>query len=143
MTASDILQKNGIKPSYHRIKILEYLIAGKHHPTVDEIYTNLVIAVPTLSKTTVYNTLNLFMKVDLVRRIAIEDNETRYDATVAEHGHFKCLQCKKIFDFPLDVESISAPELADFDIEEKKVYFQGTCPGCLGLIKNEKTGGKQ
>ena len=133
MTVGEILKKNGIKPSYHRMKILEYLLSEQHHPTVEEIYTNLVKEVPTLSKTTVYNTLNLFIQMELIRRIAIEDNETRYDATVSSHGHFKCLQCKKIFDFAIDVERISAPELVEFDIEEKRVYFQGTCPNCLGI----------
>ena len=53
------LKKEGIQPSYHRLKILEYLQAYRTHPTVDIIYKNLSKEIKTLSKTTVYNTLKL------------------------------------------------------------------------------------
>ncbi|MCW3490967.1 Fur family transcriptional regulator [Dethiobacter alkaliphilus] len=135
---SDILQNRGIKPSFHRLKILEYLLSGKKHPTVDEIYSELVKEVPTLSKTTVYNTLNLFAKAGLVRRINVEEHETRFDANTVSHGHFKCLRCNRIYDFTIDDTAMVTPGLNGFDIEEKKIYFQGTCPGCLGEIKTKK-----
>ena len=54
----NILSKNGIKPSLHRMKILDYLLKMKNHPTVDTIYKDISGDIPTLSKTTVYNTLN-------------------------------------------------------------------------------------
>ena len=38
---------------------MEYLMAHRTHPTVDEIYLALSPSIPTLSKTTVYNTLKL------------------------------------------------------------------------------------
>ncbi len=50
----------GIKPSYQRIKIYEYIFNNNIHPTVDNIYKKLLKEIPTLSKTTVYNTLKLF-----------------------------------------------------------------------------------
>jgi Fe2+ or Zn2+ uptake regulation protein len=127
----EILQQNKIKPSYHRIRILEYLISGKNHPTVDEIYTALVKEVPTLSKTTVYNTLNLLMDASLVKAITIEDNETRYDAVVTNHGHFKCTECSQIFDFAIDVDKVIVPDLRKFQVDQKNVYYQGICPTCL------------
>ncbi|EEG76804.1 Fur family transcriptional regulator [Dethiobacter alkaliphilus] len=129
---SDILQNSGIKPSFHRLKILDFLRSRKNHPTVDEIYSELVKEVPTLSKTTVYNTLKLFQEAGLVRRINVEEQETRFDADTASHGHFKCVQCKKIYDFIVDDAAIVTSDLKGFNIEVKKVYFQGTCPGCLG-----------
>ena len=53
------LQNHNIKPSVQRIAIMNYLIEHRTHPTVDEIYTALSPSIPTLSKTTVYNTLKL------------------------------------------------------------------------------------
>ena len=83
-----ILYEKGIKPSYARIKIYSYLQLNRMHPTVDEIYNALVNEIPTLSKTTVYNTLKLFESAGITRAITIEDNEARYDINVDNHGHF-------------------------------------------------------
>jgi len=54
------LKNHDIKPSYQRMKIFQYLLDNHVHPTVDTIYKALCPEIPTLSKTTVYNTLNLF-----------------------------------------------------------------------------------
>ena len=49
-----------IKPSYQRLRIFQYLLSHRTHPTVDEIHHALVAEMPTLSKTTVYNTCLLY-----------------------------------------------------------------------------------
>ena len=84
------LKSHGIKPSLQRIKIYEFLLNNYEHPTVDTIYKELMSDIPTLSKTTVYNTLNLFVDNEVANVIIIEDHEARYDAIVEPHGHFKC-----------------------------------------------------
>ena len=127
----ECLEKHNIRPSYHRIKVLEYLLSKKTHPTVDEIYSELAIELPTLSKTTVYNTLSLFIKEGLVRLVTTEDNETRYDANVADHGHFRCEQCGRIFDFLLNLDNVKTSGLEQFKVREKNVYYKGICPECL------------
>lgn len=129
---SDKLQSHHIKPSYPRVKIYEYLMAEKSHPTADEIYQRLALEIPTLSKTTVYNTLDLFVKENLVRRIVIDGHESRYDATVDEHGHFVCDSCGKIYDFSMDMSSLKLTTLLDgFQIREQDLYVRGICPGCF------------
>ena len=92
------LTSNNIKPSLQRIKIFEYLYENKDHPTVETIYSDLVGAIPTLSKTTVYNTLKLFIDNGITHTVTIEDNEVRYDAIMEEHAHFKCNDCGNVFD---------------------------------------------
>lgn len=125
------LLRRGIKPSYPRIKVLECLMVRENHPTVDQIYAELVREIPTLSKTTVYNTLNLLIQTDLAKLVTIEVNETRYDANTENHGHFKCKTCGTIYDFPIDVEELAADALKRFRVHEKDVYFKGVCPDCL------------
>ena len=122
---------HSIKPSYPRIKILEYMVNWKNHPTVDEIYSNLIKEMPTLSKTTVYNTLDLFIQNNLTRLISIEGHEARYDADISSHGHFKCIRCGRIFDFHVDIDSIQYSSLDHYTVFEKHLYFKGICPGCL------------
>jgi len=71
------LLEHNIKPSMQRIAIMEYLMNHPIHPSADDIYTALSPSMPTLSKTTVYNTLRLFseqgaaLMLTMMRRIQI------------------------------------------------------------------------
>lgn len=127
----DRLKSKDIRLSHQRLKVLEYLSCSKSHPTVEQIYTDLHKEVPTLSKTTIYNTLNILIKTGIVRVITIEDNETRYDLISENHGHFKCESCGKIYDFDIDIDSFSTEQLSNFKINDKSIYFKGICPECL------------
>jgi Fe2+ or Zn2+ uptake regulation protein len=124
------LKSRNIRLSHQRLKVLEYLTKNYTHPTVDQIYNGLHQDVPTLSKTTVYNTLNSLVDAGLVRVINIEDNETRYDIDTDNHGHFKCEKCRKIYDFKINMDSFDAHELDHFKIFDKNIYFKGICRQC-------------
>ena len=127
---STYLKEKGIKPSYQRMKIFDYLLKNRTHPTVDTIYKALAPEIPTLSKTTVYNTLNLFIEHNIVNIIVIEENETRYDVDTTIHAHFKCDSCETIYDLDLNPESLGISKLGDFQIAEQHIYFKGTCKSC-------------
>ena len=58
----EYLENEGVHPSYHRLKILEYLMNHRTHPTVERIPKEPSKEIPTLSKTTIYNTLKLFVR---------------------------------------------------------------------------------
>lgn len=124
------LQKNGIKPSLIRLKVYEYLINHKTHPTAEEVYTSLLQEIPTLSKTSVYNTLSLFVEKGLAQMITIEGNIARFDADTSVHGHFQCKICGKIYDFLISKDSIESSLDPSFETEEVCVYYKGTCPYC-------------
>lgn len=125
------LKNNDVKPSFQRIKIFEYLIQNNNHPTVEVIFKNLVDTIPTLSKTTVYNTLKLFIEKDIVKIVNIEDIETRYDADTSVHGHFKCKKCNEIYDFYVDLNKVNIQDLENFNINEYHIYLKGICNKCL------------
>jgi len=127
----DFLKSHEIKPSFQRIRIYEYLLNHRVHPTVDEIYQSLVVEIPTLSKTTVYNTLNLFIEKKITQLITIEENEARYDALTSVHGHFKCEKCEKVYDFETDIGHIDTSEISKFQVNQKHIYFHGVCEACL------------
>ena len=126
----EYFNSKNMKPSYPRIKIFEYLINNLTHPTVDEIYLSLVNEIPTLSKTTVYNTLKLFVDHNLATLVSIEDIETRYDVAVHNHGHFKCNNCGNIYDFAVDIDHIHVDDLNGFLIHEKQINLKGICRNC-------------
>ncbi len=128
---SSRLAEYNIRPSIQRIKVLDYLVKNQCHPNVDQIYKDLHNDIPTLSKTTVYNTMNLFVKAGLVKELTIKDNEIRYDIVTEIHGHFKCDRCSAISNFNVDIESLVVEELINFKIINRDVYFKGLCPKCL------------
>lgn len=128
---SNELKKKNIRLSNRRSKVLEYLCKNPNHPTVDQIYGDLHKAIPTLSKTTVYNILHTLLEAGLVRVINVEDNETRYDIIMRPHGHFKCVNCGAIFDFKINPDLFTAEELDGFEIVDRDVYFKGVCKKCL------------
>jgi len=133
---STTLINNYIRPSFQRIKVLEYLIKNQFHPTVDRIFKDLQNEIPTLSKSTVYNTLDLFVSVGLVRVLTIEDNETRYDIVTENHGHFKCEECGAIYNFKVDIDLLTTDELTGFKVQDRNVYFKGVCSKCLLNMNN-------
>lgn len=132
---SNELKKNNIRLTHQRLKVLEYLSNSTKHPTVEQIYKELKQEVPSLSKTTIYNTLNYLAELNLVKVLAIDDNEAHFDAVTETHGHFKCDSCGEIYDFDIQMDSCSTENLDNFKINEKVVYFKGTCPRCLSNIK--------
>lgn len=125
------LKKRNIQISYQRLKVIEYLMNNQCHPTVERIFSDLQSEIPTLSKTTVYNTLKMLVDEGLARMITIEDNETRYDIITENHGHFKCEACGQIYNFDVDFDSLGCDDLEGFKILDKGVYFKGICPRCL------------
>lgn len=137
---ADILHRKNLRPSYHRIRVLEYLYRQKDgHPTVDEIFDALSPEIPSLSKTTVYNTLHNLVEAGLARAVSIDGVQTRFDGTVSSHGHFKCDSCGAIINFPIDFDRLAIAGLDEFDVTQKDVYFRGQCPEC----RNYKTQRKE
>lgn len=126
----DCLKESGIKPSYQRIKIYEYLKENKDHPTVDNIYHALNTQIPTLSKTTVYNTLKIFIEKGIAMAITIDDNEVRFEANMETHGHFKCQACHRIYDFKVDFDAMAEDKLEGFEVFEQQLFFYGICKYC-------------
>jgi Fur family transcriptional regulator, peroxide stress response regulator len=118
-----------ISPSFTRVKILEFLKAAKHHPTVDDIYQRLVDELPTLSKTTVYNVLNLFEEKQLVKPLIFDKAITRYELMEDQHAHFQCNDCGHVYDIPKP--KVLLPQLqAGFTVVEEDVVLRGLCPAC-------------
>ncbi len=126
----EFLKSHQIKPSYQRLKVFEYLANTTAHPTVDTIYKALLPEIPTLSKTTVYNTLNLFVDQGIAQLITIEENEARYDADISSHGHFKCESCEQVLDFRMDLGELSIKGHEGCKIHHKHLYFKGVCKDC-------------
>ncbi|MCH5181237.1 MAG: transcriptional repressor [Prevotellaceae bacterium] len=132
-TATARLAMQQIRPSASRVAIMRYLLEHPAHPTADAIWRALQPAIPSLSKTTVYNTLKLFAERSIVETIDIDSENVRYDATIREHAHFRCDVCGSIHDIDLepaisDKISRNCPEA--FGKARVSVHLHGVCPRC-------------
>lgn len=107
---------------------MQYLLNNRTHPTADEVYLNLLPDIPTLSKTTVYNTMKLFIEQRVALQIDIDDRNARFDGVVEAHAHFYCRVCGCVKDLPLP--QIQEPEMSGLTVDETHVNFKGTCADC-------------
>lgn len=130
LNTAEYLKEKGIKPSYQRVRVLDYMLEKRNHPTVDMIYLALSPEIPTLSKTTVYNTVNLFLDKGVVQLIGIDEQEMRYDADMTVHGHFKCDACGRILDLRLNGDKPLFAGAEGLKIREMQFYLKGLCDAC-------------
>lgn len=125
------LESKGVKPSFQRLKILEYLLKHRNHPSVDTIFQALGDDIPTLSKTTVYNTLSLFTQKGIVASLTVVNNELRYDVLKDPHAHFQCAICSRLYDIPLKNDLFLTDFIEEHQVEDIQVTFKGVCKNCL------------
>ena len=125
------LQANKIKPTYIRLKILNYLEKNKIHPTAEGIYKALEKEIPTISRTSVYNTLNVFYEKGIVTPLFITGLEARFDINISPHHHFLCEKCGRIIDLDIECDYFKKGNVKGHRIIELHGYFKGTCRECL------------
>ncbi len=131
-----ILAEAGIRPSIQRIAVYSWLCEHPIHPDVETVYDALNPIYPTLSKTTVYNTLKLFEEKKIVQSLKIEDDKLRFDAEMKDHLHFKCIKCNGIFDVFAGTEvsqlfnNISTMVPKGFSISKIQTNLWGICQNC-------------
>ena len=141
MNVYEYLLSYNVKPSVQRIAIMDYLLKHKTHPSIDDIYLALSKSIPTLSKTTVYNTLKLLTENGAAQMLTIDERNACFDGDITPHAHFQCKACGKIFDVFDMPENQSTESLKSegFCIDETQVYYIGLCPSCAKKkLKNEK-----
>ncbi|MDE5651027.1 MAG: transcriptional repressor, partial [Duncaniella sp.] len=112
-TTSDLLEQlsaHGVKPSAQRLLILRFLMENRVHPNVDEIYQALLPEHPTLSRTTVYNTLKLLTAAGIIRCIDVGGSYgARWDFSHHDHAHFLCMSCGHVTDVDFENHTPSFP----------------------------------
>ncbi|MEM2339591.1 MAG: Fur family transcriptional regulator [Nitrososphaerales archaeon] len=94
-----MLHQKGHKVTPQRLAICEILFSYKSHPTADEIYKRVSQKFPTISLSTIYQTLNLLMKLGLIQELGFPNISSRYDANTSPHIHIICPKCGNTQDY--------------------------------------------
>lgn len=132
---AEILSSHGIRPSVQRVAVLHYLRGVKTHPTVDAIYQDLLPQNPSLSRTTVYNTLQLLGENGLVLTLDFGEGFLRYDADCSPHCHFRCGGCGKVYDLMTPPPDCSGLLPAGFSLKGVQLSLFGLCDSCSKLAE--------
>jgi Fe2+ or Zn2+ uptake regulation protein len=136
-----MLKKRDLKVTSPRVRILQVLEGRSDHPTAEEIHSEVSKKVPSLSKTTVYSTLELFRQEGLVTVLTITPNELRYEFSEMVHFHLLCDDCGRIYDVEMGTHHIDSMLPEEHKVKEVHGYFRGTCKHCLEAdaeMKNEE-----
>jgi len=127
---SRMMYQRGIRPSLLRLAVLSQVANTRKHPTADDVFSELSSLYPSMSRTTVYNSLNLMVKSGIIKEVEVESGVRHYDyALQPQHSHFVCRFCGRIYDMDMP-EAMKEIELQGFDIEDMDVVFKGQCPEC-------------
>lgn len=121
-----LLRERGVQPSAQRVAVAKYALTTHDHPSADEVWERVRRTLPTISRATVYNTLNLFADKGLMSRHVIAEGRVVYDSVVEPHHHFIDDATGRIHDVPWDAIRVTGVEgLAGFDVRSHQVVMRG------------------
>ena len=108
------LESHGVMRTPQRVEIGQVLFARPQHLSAERILEALRTLGSSVSKATVYNTLNLFAQKGLVRIVTVDPTRLYYDSTTSEHHHFYDTDTGELTDIPAEeVEVSKLPRLPE------------------------------
>jgi Fe2+ or Zn2+ uptake regulation protein len=127
------LHQAGLQATWPRLLILAALERHQHHPTAEQLHQTLRKEYPSLSLSTVYQTLEAFLHTGLCRRVTDTADRLRVDGTPRDHDHAVCRVCGAIFDidcahFPLPPPPASLPH--DLVVTGWRLEYEVICVAC-------------
>ena len=98
--------KKFLKAGKHRItperfEVLDSALGRGGHFSADELYVEMKSGQSNVSRATVYNSLELLVKCEILVERHFGDNKTFYESSYnrQNHGHLICKVCGKIIEF--------------------------------------------
>ena len=142
MSCHITLQEKGHRLTPQRMLIIEALHNADQHISAEEIYEQLHSRYPYANISTVYRTLELLKKLDLVTETDFGEGRVRYHAAEkGHHHHLVCRSCGKI----IDLEEAALYPLKEtllqeygFDADLRHLAISGECSECRRK-KGDKT----
>lgn len=129
------LRKNGNRLTKQRQIIIDTLLNFSQPVTAQEIHKYLKNKKIAVDLTSVYRTLNLLSKMDIIRMAEFGEGKKRYEIIKKDdhHHHFVCDNCGSIKDIVIDEEKKILAGLKkrnNFQIKRHSLEFFGICVEC-------------
>ncbi len=129
---SAYLEKHRLRKTSERYAILEEIYRLDKHFDAESLYQSLREAGHSLSRATVYNTLDLLLQCDLVSKHQFDSSQAQYEKAYGfrQHDHLICLDCNRVLEFCdprlQEIES-TIGNLLNFKIQHHSLTLYGTC----------------
>lgn len=132
-TAEPLLRDAGLRVTRPRTAVLA---AVQDHPHVDcaTVYDVVRAVLPGVSRQVVFDCLNTFTEIGIVRRIEPAGSPARYELRHGDnHHHLVCRGCGAVADVDCVVGAapcMTADDQSGFVIDEAEVIYWGRCSTC-------------
>jgi Fur family ferric uptake transcriptional regulator len=95
------LRSKKLKLTSERVKILATIFGKNTHFNAEGLHTELKQQGQSVSRATIYRTLDLLVQCDLVRKNSLGSTHANYEAVLEDkhHDHLICLNCNRIIEF--------------------------------------------
>ena len=127
------ISENCLRVTEQRRIILEELKKVKSHHTANEIYDMVRKRLPKISLGTVYRNLEILSEAGMIQKLELAGTQKRFDGTVENHCHVRCLGCGRVEDISVDpIPAIDAAlkSQSEYKILWHRLEFMGLCPLC-------------
>lgn len=131
--AIEHLKEHKIIITPQRNAIITLLANSTSHPTVENIYEELLPQYPSMSMATVYNTIKMLKEHNMIKEIHVDEPSIHYDFNVEEHYHVVCKSCGKIVDVSVPLEETFGETFENksgFKIDTYDLKLKGLCREC-------------
>lgn len=129
----ELMRARGGRITPQRIAVIDAISESTTHPTVDEIFDEVVAKQPSLSRKTVYQIVNDLADLGAISLVDVGTGQVRIDPTVEqEHDHFVCRNCAQIFDIPQNRKPKPSEDALTYgQIDSVDIVYRGYCKSCM------------
>ena len=98
-----VLKAEGLRATKQRLDIWDELSGTNKHRDIETILESLEKKKINVSRATLYRTIDVFVKHDLLKKLTLDDGRFLYEhnkkSISPEHDHIVCQDCGEIFEF--------------------------------------------